>query len=117
MYELHFLRALALTIFVETLLLFLVVRRFYKLPETQLSQMLLIAGGMLASGATLPYVWFVFPAVIQNRVCYTIVVESFATVAEAGIFIVLFRMTWKKAFILSACCNAGSFIMGKMLAW
>lgn len=116
MYEFHFLRSLALTIFVETLLLFLVVRRFYKLPETRLSRVLLLAGGMLASGATLPYVWFVFPAFIQNRAFYTIVVESFATIAETAIFIMLFRMDWKKAFLLSACCNVGSFLVGKLLA-
>ncbi|GAK49197.1 hypothetical protein U14_00415 [Candidatus Moduliflexus flocculans] len=115
MYELHYLRSLALTIFIETSLLFLIVRQFYKLPEAQLSRTLLLAGGILASGATLPYVWFVFPAFIQDHAFYTIAVESFATIAETGIFIVLFRMTWKKAFILSACCNTGSFIAGKLL--
>ena len=115
MYELHFLRSLALTLFVETSLLFLLVRQFYKLSEAQLSRVLLLFGGMLASTATLPYVWFVFPAFIQNRVFYTIAVESFAVVAETAIFAMLFRMGWKKALLLSACCNAGSFIAGKML--
>ena len=116
MYELHFLRALALTVFVETILLFLIVRRFYKLPEAQLSRVLLFIGGVLASSATLPYVWFVFPAFIQNRTFYTIAAESFAVIAETAIFIILFRMGWKKALLLSACCNAGSFIAGKLLS-
>ena len=116
MYELHFLRSLALTIFVETSLLFLLVRQFYKLSEAQLSRALLLFGGTLASTATLPYVWFVFPAFIQNRALYTVVVESFAIAAETAIFAMLFCMGRKKALLLSACCNAGSFIAGKMLS-
>ena len=115
MYELHFLRSLALTILIETSLLFLIVRRFYKLPEAQLRRARLLFGGMLASTATLPYVWFVFPAFIQNRALYAVVVESFAIAAETAIFAMLFRMGWKKALLLSACCNAGSFIAGKVL--
>lgn len=115
MYELHFLGSLALTVVIETSLLFLIVRRFYKLPEAQLSRVVLLAGGMLASTATLPYVWFVFPAFIQNRALYIVVVESFAIAAETAIFVMLFRMDWKKVLLLSACCNAGSFITGKML--
>ena len=114
MYELHFLRSLALTIFIETILLFVIIRRLYKLPDAQLSRALILIGGMLASGATLPYVWFVFPAFILNHALYTILVETFAVVAETAIFTALFRMNWKKALLLSACCNAASFIAGKM---
>ena len=114
MYDLHYLRSLALTIFIETSLLFLIVRRFYKPPEAQPGRALLLAGGILASGATLPYVWFVFPAFIRHHALYTILVETFAVVAETAIFTALFRMNWKKALLLSACCNAASFIAGKM---
>src|SRR4030042_268260 len=115
MYELDFLRALGITIFTETLLLFWVVRSFYNIPQEQISTTLILFGGILSSGATLPYVWFVLPVFVKSFLLYTLVAESFAVLAEAGIFRMLFRIAPPKALLLSVICNLGSFGVGRLL--
>jgi hypothetical protein len=116
MYELHFLRAFGLTLGIETILLFGMLRWFYRLPANQISSGRLAMTGLLASGATLPYVWFLLPVWIKNFYLYTVLAEMFAVIAEAGIYRGMLRVSWTQAFGLSGICNLGSFGIGRLMA-
>ena len=114
-YELQFLQALALTIFTETAVLFLLLRYVYKIGKTSINTPLIVFGGILSSSATLPYVWFILPAFITNFFVYTVAAESFAVFAEACIVLFLFRLSLSKSFLFSLICNMSSFVTGKMI--
>ena len=117
MYEFHYLRALGITILTETLLLFLIIRYWYKMPEARIARDVILLGGILSSGVTLPHIWFILPVFLKNFYLYSIVAECFAVIAEAAIFVVLFRVSWPKACGLALLCNLGSFGTGKFISW
>lgn len=111
-YEIEFLKALLLTISIETVILFLLVKKvsFFKLSE--ISNPKIITVGIFASFSTLPYVWFIFPAFIFNQNLYIITSESFAIIAETIIFGMILKLKLRNAFFLSLLCNAISFTFG-----
>ncbi len=115
MYEIRFLRALGLTIGVETLVLFLAARNPWKAVTPPAATLTILLCGMLSSGLTLPYVWFVWPAFIKDLTLYAVLAETFAIVTETGIFIAILRISPKTAFGLSALCNICSVGVGKIL--
>ena len=111
-YELLFLKALAVTVSVETLVLLLLARLAFRrlLPDLSISR--LIFAGILCSAATLPYLWFIFPRFIHDRTLMIIIGELSVVLAEAGLYLLILGVDWKKAFILSAFCNAASMAAG-----
>jgi hypothetical protein len=98
-YEIEFLKALLITISIETVLLFLLVKKvsFFKLAG--ISNLKIITVGILASLATLPYVWFIFPVFISVQTGYIITSESFAVITETIIFYIFFRSELKKSVL------------------
>ena len=112
-YEISFLLALVLTVSVETSLLYWLLRRFY--TSQKFSQGLIIFAGVFASFATLPYVWFIFPAFIHVRWLHTIVSEVSVTLIEAVFYSCVFRIGYRRALYLSLACNAASFVFGLAL--
>lgn len=107
--------SLFFTILAETLALFLLARRWFCWPQRRMPGRLLLFAGILASACTLPYVWFVFPALFASRLPYIIAAESFAVLAEALIYLMVLRIPLKEAFLLSLACNALSFGLGLLL--
>ncbi|MFB9079483.1 hypothetical protein ACFFLS_06320 [Flavobacterium procerum] len=110
---LDFLTALLLTIFIETLILFLLFKTKYKNLNIQKQQLLFT--GIIASFLTLPYVWFVFPAFIHSQFPYIITSEVFAVMIESVIICKLLKIEYKKAFWISLLCNVISFSIGLMM--
>ena len=114
-YELLFLKSLGLTIVIETLVMILFFRFVVQLKDIKISQLLMT--GFIASFATLPYLWFVFPTYIDQRIWYAIIGESFAVLAETVIIGGVLRTKLTLSFLCSLICNATSFLIGLIIPW
>lgn len=115
MYEIKFLYALAITISVETLVLFCVVRYLNKKDSKTIRPQVIVACSIICSGATLPYVWFVFPRFIQEFIFYVIAAECFAVLAETAIIRFILNFSWVKCLLASFLCNMGSYGAGELI--
>ncbi|TAN47898.1 MAG: hypothetical protein EPN21_16200 [Methylococcaceae bacterium] len=71
--------------------------------------------GVFPSMATLPYIWFVFPAFIGQRHLYIATSEVFAVVAEALIIATMLRLKPTVGLALSLAANAASFLLGILI--
>jgi hypothetical protein len=114
-YHLLFLWSLGLTVVVETAVLFLLLRSVLRIERTAIANRLIFAAGVIASAATIPYVWFVFPYFVHTRLHYMIMAESFAVLAEIPILAIILRVSAPKAFLLSFVCNMSSFGVGLLI--
>ena len=114
-YELLFLKSLALTIVIETCVLVIYFRFVVKLTEVKISKLLF--AGFVTSFSTLPYLWFILPVYIDQRIWYVIVGESFAVLVEAVIIGAVLRIKFLKSFLCSLVCNMISFLTGFILNW
>jgi hypothetical protein len=112
-YEFEFLEALALTIFIETIVMFILVKVFF--TNFQIKTGLIILAGITASFATLPYLWFILPIFIKSGLYFKIVSESSAVVLESFILLGILRVGYKNALIISFVCNMTSFVIGLIL--
>ncbi len=115
MHETQFLWALLTTLFVETALLFLVVRRLLRPPGSLPGNGTILSAGIIGSTATLPYVWFVLPAFIGSFRPYVLTAEVLVIVAEAAIFMIILQFGPGRALAVSALCNAASFVVGEII--
>lgn len=112
-YEISFLKSLAVTIFIETLLLWMLTRTCVRGKSVPL--FMVITTGFFASFATLPYLWFLLPLVLQQRIWYVIVAESLAVVFESFIFFGFLKINLYKCFLFSLICNISSFLTGLLI--
>lgn len=107
--------AFLLTFLIETILLFLLLRKLY--PAKQI-----IKNSLAANALTHPVVWFVFPFLAFllgfGYLLQTIFSEMFAFVVETGVYASLFQdMKLRQAALLSFACNAASFLAGLLLTY
>jgi len=116
MYELTFLWGLFCTVTIETiagLLLKKFAPKYFELTKVEYWRLAILI--ILASCLTLPYVWFIFPAFIQNRIAYIAVVETFAFVMEGIWYFLSLKINLKKALLFSLIINAISFLIGLLI--
>ncbi|HET6559789.1 MAG TPA: hypothetical protein VFG54_20855 [Prolixibacteraceae bacterium] len=78
---------------------------------------LLLLTGVIATMATLPYLWFIFPMFIHSKLWYNVVCESFAVVVESVIILGLLRIRYPKALLISLICNMASYGIGWLIRW
>ncbi len=114
-YELLFLKSLLLTILIEIPVMFIYFRLFDKLSELKIYRVLIT--GFIASFATLPYLWFILPNYIDQKMMYIIIGESFAIIVETFIIEAILRTKFLKSFLCSLSCNAISFLLGLIIKW
>jgi hypothetical protein len=69
-------------------------------------------GIFMASMLTLPYIWFIFYAVIKDRMVFTIVAELWAWLIEAIFYRYYFDLKISRALLFSLILNAFSFVLG-----
>jgi len=112
-YELMFLKALVLTIFIETLVIIVFFQLVIKRKGIEISKLLIT--GIIASFATLPYLWFVFPIFIEQKIWYAIIGESFAVLVETFIIGAILRTKLVTSLLCSFTCNMISFLIGLIL--
>lgn len=114
-YESLFLKALAVTVTVETAVLILLIKVPFKYSLSNISIGRLLFAGIAASGATLPYLWFIAPWLIHSRPMAMGAGELFVFVFEALLYRYMLNTDYKKAALLSLCCNAASVLIGLVL--
>ncbi|MFZ5392177.1 MAG: hypothetical protein ACOZAR_03180 [Patescibacteria group bacterium] len=104
--------ALILTIVIETIAM-VIVLKWTKKNNWDIAWNKIIFTGFLASFATLPYLWFVWPTVFAGK--YMILSgEIFVTLVEIVIIKFSLPVNWKTAVILSVICNLSSYLIGKL---
>jgi len=111
-YEQEFFYALLLTLAIEMPIVFVIIRYSYKKIELKVSQIIFISA--LASILTLPYLWYIYPALILNSVYYVFSGELLVVFVEAIIYKQLFKIKLWEALSLSLISNAGSFFLGRI---
>ncbi len=111
-YHVQFLQALLLTLAVETAMLFLLVRRGYKLPASAVSNTLLLFAGVYCSFATLPYLWFVLPHVLKPYLVLAIGGEILIFLVETVFYYFVLRLGLRRSLLASGLCNAASILAG-----
>ena len=112
-YELLFLKSLALTIIIETIVMIIFFRFITRTKDVEISKILAV--GVIASFATLPYLWFIFSNFFDQKIWYIITGESFAVIAEAAIIHIVLRVKILKSTICSFTCNMASFLIGTLI--
>jgi hypothetical protein len=112
-YELEFIKALLITVVIETTVLFLLIRFVIKNSGSRV--WIVILAGITASGATLPYLWFIFPLFLHTKLWYTCVSELFAVVAESFILKGFLRTGYRIALLISFVCNLVSYAAGLLI--
>jgi len=111
-----FILYLAITIVTETLVVLVLIRKFFKFSSNGLSIGLILSAGILANALTLPYVWFVFPYLFLGSFVLAITVaEFFALFVEATFYKLFLKLTWKQSLVVSLMANLASFLLGKFL--
>jgi hypothetical protein len=105
-----FMAALVLTWLVE--LPVLSVTAFTLKLQTPKSRLLLT--GILASGLTLPYLWFVMPAFIPGW-AGMIIGEIVVWLVEMLLYRGILRCGWGQAALLSLATNLASYVIGKFV--
>jgi hypothetical protein len=114
-YETKFLISLALSVVTETIILVLLMHFVFGQKKSAASLASMIFAGFAATCATLPYVWFVFPAFVSGFILYVILAELFAVAAESVFYHFILKLPMPRAFVLSLVCNAVSFGIGEGL--
>jgi len=77
----------------------------------------LITTGFIASFATLPYLWFIFPSYIEQQIWYVILGETFAILVETIIIGAILRTKFLTSLLCSLTCNLISFSTGLIINW
>lgn len=113
LYEQKFLLALLFTLISEVSVLIFLVKYFYKYIEAKIPTIIFV--GILASSLTLPYLWFVLPVFVPDRITYLVLGESVVVIVEAIIYFKLLKLKLLDAFIMSLIANASSVILGFLI--
>ena len=111
-YTRDFIAALIFTITIETGVLFLVARKLFHVPETELSIKKLLFAGCFASFATLPYVWYIFPILLYRSYALAVGVSEICIfLIEAVFYSAFLHFTIKKSLVVSSLANVASLIL------
>lgn len=113
MYEQKFLLSLFLTLIIEVPVVFILVRYIYKYKNIKISTIFFV--GILASTLTLPYLWFVLPAFVFDRIIYLVLGETLVVLAETVIYFKLLKLKLLDAFIVSLLANIVSAVLGLLI--
>jgi hypothetical protein len=114
-YEVLFLKSLVKTIVIETLMLVVAIRWFFKINASTIDLRSIVFSGFICSFATLPYLWFILPAYIHNRTMYVALGEIAVTLLEAIFLCFILKITKYRALILSILANGASLLIGLLI--
>ena len=110
-----FLAYLALTIGLETVVLFVVGRQFMGWTRAEVPSRFLVLAGITCSLTTYPYLWFVLPVILGDYVTTHVVGESIIILVEAVIMQGMLRVSWKHSLAASTACNGTTIVIGLMI--
>ncbi len=110
----RFITSMVFTVAIETPILYILLRQLFR--ERAIESRSIIIVGILASFASIPYVWFVFPYLANwPRSTSLIFSESFVVVLEAVIYALVLRVNIWKAIFISLVANSSSYLLGPVL--
>lgn len=105
----NFLVAYLFTIFIETLVIYLLLRKKYDWK-------IIVRNGIIGSSITLPFVWFVFPLLNVQWIIFVLVSETWAFGGETILYKHLFKgIGLKEAMVISFLANLVSFVIGFLI--
>lgn len=110
-----FLAYLLLTIIIETPVLYLIIRRFFHSGPAQVSPKRILLAGFLASFATYPYVWYVWPALLPDPDQALIAAELMVFLVEAVMLRAMLPLSLRQALMASFFCNMTTIILGSIM--
>ena len=114
-YTYSFILYLIITLLTESVVVFLLLRKFLKVEKQQLSNKEILPATIFASSLTMPYVWFIFPYLISNFIIAIWISEIFVVIIEMTFYKIFIRLSWKHALLISFLANLMSFGLGKFL--
>jgi hypothetical protein len=112
MYEIRFLVALAITVVTETTVIFILIRALWKISAAGLSTLRCLFAGIFASFATLPYLWFVLPAIVKPYQAQVVTGETGVFIIEALAYYYLLNLSIRRSVFMSLIANFVSIIIG-----
>lgn len=110
LYETRFLYSLLLTLAVEIPIVYIFVKYLYR--HNGVKNLKIILVGFLASTLTLPYLWFILPAYINDRNTFIVIGELLVILTETIIYNQLLEIKLSKSFIISLTANIFSILLG-----
>jgi hypothetical protein len=111
-HEEAFLIALFFTLLIEVPILFVMVR--FAFGQRTIGSLRLFITGVLASCLTLPCLWFITPAI--SGAAYAVIVgEILVLLVEAGVYILLLKISIRRALLVSFVSNLASLAFGLLL--
>jgi hypothetical protein len=116
-YIYEFLLGLILTIIIETIFLFIVVRKLFKINKKKITNSILLFLGVFCSFSTIPYLWYILPFFIKNYTYYIIIGEILVVLIESLIYYFVINLGYKRSLIISFICNLVSFLIGTAIIW
>ncbi len=111
-YHRLFAESAAWTLGAELMVLFLIVRFWFKVSSQKLSSPLLVFAGVFCSAGTLPWLWFVLPRVFQTYIAFMVIGELLVWGVEALFYRVVLELGWGRSALLSFACNLVSCGIG-----
>jgi hypothetical protein len=113
-YTLEFLGSALYSILLETAVIALLIRFAWK--QVHLPWQAIVAAGVSATLATIPYVWFVFPVLFYSSPTGALIfAEIFAVLFETAVYALWLHEPLHRAFLLSLSANAASYFTGQIL--
>lgn len=110
-YEQSFIASLAITLLVEIPVVFLLVKYVYK----KVDKKGIIFAGIVASALTLPYLWFILPFYLSDRMIYLICGELMVVFVEAFAYSRLLTLNFRQALLVSFVANLVSVVVGVII--
>jgi hypothetical protein len=115
-YTYRFLFALVFTIFIETIILWIFIRKIFKFKDEKFSASNIIFAGIMASFSTISYVWYIFPILIYWSFKLSLILsEIFAILVEAVFYRFYFDVKFRYSLLISFVCNLFSWELGYLL--
>jgi len=112
-YTYRFLFALVFTIFIETIILWIFIRKIFKFKKGRFNNLNIIFAGIMTSFSTIPYVWYIFPILIYWSFKLSLILsEVFAFLVEAVFYRFYFDVKFKYSLLISFVCNLFSWGLG-----
>ena len=115
--QILFLKEWVLTIAIESLVLFVIIRLWFKIPKTTLSNALLVFAGIYCSATTLPYLWFVLPSFLHSYSVFLVVGETLVFLVEAIFYYFVLNIGLRRSLLVSFVCNSASLAVGLLMTW
>lgn len=114
-YEINFLLSLGGTLFIEGIIAIFFLNFFFFYQKKKIKTWQIIFTEIISSGLTLPYLWFIFPVFIRERLLFLLIGEVWVVITEMMIYHHLLNIRLIDSFYISIIKNSFSFLVSYFL--